>query len=59
LTDKDNGLVKSAPEVAQGILVSGLEGISANNLMAIVRSMKLPVKIFGAQKISSPTYFIN
>jgi DNA-binding MarR family transcriptional regulator len=51
LTDKGNSLVKSAPEVAQGLLVSGLEKISANNLIEIDRSMKLLVKIFGAQKI--------
>jgi MarR family transcriptional regulator, organic hydroperoxide resistance regulator len=50
LTDKGNDLVKSAPEVAQGLLVSGLEVISANNLMEIDKSMKHLVKIFGAQK---------
>jgi DNA-binding MarR family transcriptional regulator len=51
LTAKGNDLVKSAPEVAQGLLVSGLEEISANNLIEIDRSMKRLVKIFGAQKI--------
>jgi len=51
LTAKGNDLVKSAPEVAQGLLVSGLEEISANNLIEIDRSMKHLVKIFGAQKI--------
>jgi MarR family transcriptional regulator, organic hydroperoxide resistance regulator len=50
LTDKGNDLVKSAPEVAQGLLVSGLEVISANSLMEIDKSMKHLVKIFGAQK---------
>ena len=50
LTDKGNDLVKSAPEVAQGLLVEGLEEISANNLIEIDRSMKHLVKIFGAQK---------
>ena len=50
LTAKGNDLVKSAPEVAQGLLVSGLEEISANNLIEIDRSMKHLVKIFGAQK---------
>ena len=52
LTAKGNDLVKSAPEVAQGLLVSGLEEISANNLIEIGRSMKHLVKIFGAQKIA-------
>jgi len=51
LTTKGNNLVKSAPEVAQGLLVSGLEEISVNNLIEIDKSMKLLVKIFGAQTI--------
>jgi DNA-binding MarR family transcriptional regulator len=50
LTSKGHNLVKSAPEVAQGLLVVGLEEISANNLTEIDRSMKHLVKIFGAQK---------
>jgi DNA-binding MarR family transcriptional regulator len=50
LTDKGNDLIKSAPEVAQGLLVSGLEKIAASNLIEIDRSMKHLVKIFGAQK---------
>ncbi|KQC06026.1 MAG: MarR family transcriptional regulator [Smithella sp. SDB] len=51
LTTKGNNLVKSAPEVAQGLLVSGLEEISLNNLIEIDKSMKLLVRIFGAQTI--------
>ena len=50
LTEKGNRLLKSAPEVAQGLLVSGLERVSANNLTEIDKSMKTLVKIFGAQK---------
>jgi DNA-binding MarR family transcriptional regulator len=50
LTAKGNDLVKSAPEIAQGSLVSGLEDISANNLVEIDRSMDHLVKILGAQK---------
>jgi DNA-binding MarR family transcriptional regulator len=50
LTAKGNDLLKSAPEVAQGLLVSGLEQITVNNLMEIDKSMKHLVKIFGAQK---------
>ena len=50
LTDTGNDLIKSAPEVAQGLLVSGLEKIAASNLIEIDRSMKYLVKIFGAQK---------
>jgi len=50
LTAKGNDLLKSAPEVAQGLLVAGLEQITANNLIEIDTSMKHLVKIFGAQK---------
>jgi DNA-binding MarR family transcriptional regulator len=50
LTAKGNDLVKSAPEVVQGLLISGLEDISANNLIEIDRAMKHLVKIVGAQK---------
>ena len=50
LTAKGNELVKSAPEIAQRLLVSELEEISANNLIEIDRAMKLLVKIVGAQK---------
>jgi len=51
LTAKGNDLVKSAPEVAQGLLVAGLEELSPNNIIEIDRSMRSLVKIFGAQKI--------
>ena len=50
LTAKGNDLVKLAPEIAQGLLVSGLEEISANNLIEIDRAMKPLVKILCAQK---------
>ncbi len=36
---------------AHGLLVSGLEEISLNNLIEIDKSMKLLVRIFGAQTI--------
>lgn len=51
LTTKGNDLVKSAPEVAQGLLVAGLEELSSNNIVEIDRSMRCLVKIFGAQTI--------
>jgi MarR family transcriptional regulator, organic hydroperoxide resistance regulator len=50
LTGKGNDLIKSAPEVAQGLLVTGLEELSSNNIIEIDRSMRSLVKIFGAQK---------
>jgi Transcriptional regulators len=52
LTAKGNDLVKSAPEVAQGLLVSGLEDISANSLIESDRSMKRLVKTFLATRFS-------
>lgn len=51
LTTKGETLVASAPEVAQGLLVAGLEELSASQLLGIGRSMKRLVKIFGAQQI--------
>jgi MarR family transcriptional regulator, organic hydroperoxide resistance regulator len=50
LTTKGNSLVKSAPEVAQGLLVAGLEELSLNNIVELDRGMRNLVKIFGAQK---------
>lgn len=51
LTSKGESLVKSAPEVAQGLLVAGLEGLPETHIVELDRSMKRLVKIFGAQKI--------
>jgi MarR family transcriptional regulator, organic hydroperoxide resistance regulator len=51
LTPEGESLVKSAPQVAQGLLVAGLEELSVLNLKDIDKSMKRLVKIFGAQKI--------
>ncbi len=51
LTPKGKALVSSAPEVAQGLLVAGLESLSKRQLTEIDRSMKRFVKIFGAQQI--------
>jgi MarR family transcriptional regulator, organic hydroperoxide resistance regulator len=50
LTAKGKSLIKNAPEVAQGLLVAGLEELSATRLVEIDRSMRCLVKIFGAQK---------
>lgn len=51
LTAKGKALIKNAPEVAQGLLVAGLEELSEASLTEIDSSMQLLVKIFGAQKI--------
>jgi len=51
LTAKGKSLIKNAPEVAQGLLVAGLEELPVTHLVEIDRSMRRLVKIFGAQKI--------
>jgi len=51
LTDKGRSLVVSAPGVAQGFLVSGLEQLSGDVLEEINGGLSKLVQIFGAQKI--------
>jgi len=51
LTEKGKGLVSSAPEVAQGLLASGLETLGDNKLKDINRGLTQLVAIFGAQAI--------
>lgn len=51
LTDRGNDLVKNAPEVAQGLLVEGLEALSGEKLKMIDEGLETMVEILGAQKI--------
>lgn len=51
LTDQGERLVKKAPEVAQGLLVSGLEKLNTKNLKNIAASLNQLVEILGAQGI--------
>lgn len=51
LTEQGERLVKKAPEVAQGLLVSGLERLKTNNLKTIAASLDQLVEILGAQGI--------
>ncbi len=51
LTAKGKSLIADAPEVAQGLLVAGLEELRENSIVEIDRSMRRLVKIFGAQKV--------
>ncbi len=51
LTGKGRTLVKRAPEVAQGVLVTGLEKLSTNKLNNIARAFGQMTKILGAQNI--------
>ncbi len=51
LTDSGRELVSKAPQVAQGLLVSGLEDLSGKNLESIASGLNQLVKILGAQKL--------
>ena len=51
LTQDGNKLVKSVPEVVQGLFGKRLEGISLNNLVEIDEAICQLVKIFGVQEI--------
>jgi MarR family transcriptional regulator, organic hydroperoxide resistance regulator len=51
LSGKGEDLVKRAPEVAQGLLVSGLEQLKTKNLKTIAAALDQLVEILGAQRI--------
>jgi DNA-binding MarR family transcriptional regulator len=51
LTRQGRALVKKAPEVAQGLLVSGLEKLGAMKLKNISKGLDQMVDILGAQNI--------
>ncbi len=51
LTASGKDLVRKSPEVAQGLLVSGLEKLKTANLKNIATSLDLLVEILGAQGI--------
>jgi MarR family transcriptional regulator, organic hydroperoxide resistance regulator len=51
LTKQGRALVKKAPEVAQGLLVSGLEKLGAKKLKNISEGLDQMVDILGAQNI--------
>jgi DNA-binding MarR family transcriptional regulator len=51
LTRAGRDLVKRAPEVAQGLLVSGLEQLSVQKRKTISRGLSLLVEILGIQEI--------
>jgi hypothetical protein len=51
LTSEGKALVKKAPEVAQGLLVAGLEKLSSPKLKKIEESLDQMVEILGAQGI--------
>jgi DNA-binding MarR family transcriptional regulator len=51
LTKEGKGVVKRSPEVAQGMIVSGLEALSAQKLGKISDGMKEMVRILQAQEL--------
>ncbi len=52
LTTRGHALVKKSPEVAQGLLVSGLEKLSTDKLKDIAQALDQMVVILRAQNIS-------
>lgn len=51
LTDLGKDIVNKAPEVAQGLLVRGLEPLAGKDLVRITDALEQLVKILGAQEI--------
>ncbi|HYA85582.1 MAG TPA: MarR family transcriptional regulator [Nitrospirota bacterium] len=51
LSERGQALVKKSPEVAQGLLVAGLERLSTNKLNSIARALDQMAEILGAQNI--------
>ena len=51
LTERGKALVKKAPEVAQGLLVAGLEELPLQKLKTISTGLELMVGILGAQEL--------
>jgi MarR family transcriptional regulator, organic hydroperoxide resistance regulator len=51
LTGQGRALVKKSPEVAQGLLVSGLEQLSSSKLENIARALDQMAELLGAQNI--------
>ncbi|HET6421603.1 MAG TPA: MarR family transcriptional regulator [Geobacteraceae bacterium] len=58
LTDLGKGIVNRAPEVAQGLLVRGLEPLADKDLVRIADGLNQLVKILGVQEIP-PTLLLS
>lgn len=52
LTDAGRSLVAGAPQVAQGMLISGLEVLSDRELQTIRNGLEMMVRILNAQKLA-------
>ncbi len=51
LTRKGRQLVSRVPEVAQGALLTGLEGLSPRDLKDLAKALEVLVKILGAHRV--------
>ena len=51
LTGKGRRLVSKVPEVAQGLLLTGLEGLSPRDLKAVSEGLEVLVRILGARRM--------
>lgn len=58
LTEQGKDLVTQAPEVAQGLLVQGLEHLPMDELLNIAKGLDRLVEILGAQEIP-PKLFLS
>ncbi len=51
LTSQGRAMAAQAPEVAQGLLVDGLQGLSAADFSQVAQGMALVVRLLGAEQI--------
>jgi len=51
LTRKGRALVPKVPEVAQGLLLTGLEGLSERELKVVAEGLEVVVRILGARHL--------
>lgn len=57
LTAEGKNVVEQAPEVAQGLLVKGLEALSEKSLSQVSEGMRYIVKILGAEELPPQLLF--
>lgn len=57
LSERGRELVAKAPEVAQGLLLEGLEGLSRADLATVSRGLRIVVDLLGAQRLPPKLLF--
>lgn len=57
LTEQGRAVIDKAPEVAQGMLVKGLEALSKTSLFHVSKSMREIVRILGAEDLPPQLLF--